>query len=162
MKTAVYPGTFDPLTYGHLDIIERASVLFDNVIVTVAKNPKKSPLFSVEERITMVRDAVKDFVNVSCESFDGLIVDFAKRSHATVLIRGLRAISDFEYELQMAHVNRKLLNTLVTVILMPGEKYAYLNSTIVKEVAQFGGDISAFVPPPIAKKVVAKFKTIGN
>lgn len=162
MKTAIYPGTFDPLTYGHLDIIERASTLFDKIIVTVAKNPKKSPLFSVEERISMVHDAVKNFLNVSCESFDGLIVDFAKRSNATVLIRGLRAISDFEYELQMAHVNRKLLNTLVTVILMPGEKYTYLNSTIVKEVAQFGGDISAFVPPPIAEKVVAKFKTINN
>jgi pantetheine-phosphate adenylyltransferase len=157
MKTAVYPGTFDPLTYGHLDIIARASILFDRVIVTVAQNPKKAPLFSVEERMHMIRHAVQKFRNVSCESFDGLIIDFAKKKKATVLIRGLRAISDFEYELQMAHVNRKLLNTLVTVVLMPGEKYTYLNSTIVKEVAQFGGDIRAFVPPAIANEVAAKF-----
>jgi pantetheine-phosphate adenylyltransferase len=160
MKTAIYPGTFDPLTYGHLDIIERASAVFDHVIVTVAQNPKKSPLFSVDERIAMIKDSVKDFTNISCDSFDGLIVDYAKARKATVLIRGLRAISDFEYELQMAHVNRKLLSTLVTVILMPGEKYTYLNSTIVKEVAQFGGDISAFVPPAIAEKVSGKFRNI--
>lgn len=157
MKTALYPGTFDPLTYGHLDIVERASALFDRVIVTVAKNPKKSPLFSAEERIEMIREAVKPWPNVTCEGFDGLLVQFARERQATALIRGLRVISDFEYELQMAHVNRRLAQEVVTLLLMPGEKYTYLNSSIVKEVASFGGDIQSFVPPAIADKVRNKF-----
>jgi len=156
MKTALYPGTFDPITFGHLDIIERAAAIFDRVIVTVARNPKKEPLFGVEERMEMLASVTGDFKNVSCDSFDGLLVDFAKKNGAQVLIRGLRAISDFEYEFQMALVNRKLSDALVTVFLMPGEKYTYLNSTIVKEVAMFGGDISAFVPSHIAKKVLKK------
>jgi pantetheine-phosphate adenylyltransferase len=156
MKIALYPGTFDPLTYGHIDIIERASVLFDRVIVTVAKNPRKSPLFTAEERIEMIRDAVKPWTNITCESFDGLIVNFAKERQATALIRGLRVISDFENELQMAHVNRRLAHGLVTIFLMPGEKYTYLNSSIVKEVASFGGDIGSFVTPAIAEKVKEK------
>lgn len=156
MKTALYPGTFDPLTYGHLDIIERASALFGQVIVTVAKNPKKTPLFTAEERLEMIREAVKPFPNVSCESFDGLLVQFAKERHATALIRGLRVISDFEYELQMAHVNRRLAQEVVTLLMMPGEKYTYLNSSIVKEVASFGGDIQSFVPPAIAERVKSK------
>lgn len=153
MKTALYPGTFDPLTYGHLDIIGRASVLFDQVIVTVARNPKKTTLFTAEERVEMIREAVKPWQNVVCESFDGLLVQFATERHATALIRGLRVISDFEYELQMAHVNRRLAQEVVTILLMPGEKYTYLNSSIVKEVALFGGDIQSFVPPAIADRV---------
>ena len=156
MKTALYPGTFDPITFGHLDIIERAAAIFDRLIITVARNPKKQPLFTVEERIDMIASMTRDFKNISCDSFDGLLVDFAKKTNSQVLIRGLRAISDFEYEFQMALVNRKLSDTLVTVFLMPGEKYTYLNSTIVKEVALFGGDISAFVPGPIAEKVLKK------
>lgn len=156
MKTAIYPGTFDPITHGHLDIISRASALFDQVIVTVAINPKKKPLFSIEERIELIRSVVQPYQNVACESFDGLLVDFAREKKATVLIRGLRAISDFEYEFQMALVNRKLSEKLVTVFLMPGEKFTYLNSTIVKEVAMFGGDISAFVPPLVEARVKEK------
>ncbi|MBL7994521.1 pantetheine-phosphate adenylyltransferase [bacterium] len=156
MKTALYPGTFDPLTYGHIDIIGRASALFDRVIVTVAKNPKKTPLFTAEEREDMIREAVKSWPNVTCEIFDGLLVQFAKDRQATALIRGLRVISDFEYELQMAHVNRRLAQEVVTILMMPGEKYTYLNSSIVKEVASFGGDIQSFVPPFIAEKIKIK------
>lgn len=158
MKTAIYPGTFDPITYGHLDIIGRASALFDKVIVTVAINPKKKPMFSIDERIDLIRSVVQPHPNVECESFDGLLVNFAQEKNATVLIRGLRAISDFEYEFQMALVNRKLSEKLVTVFLMPGEKFTYLNSTIVKEVAMFGGDISAFVPPLVEAQVKEKIK----
>ncbi|MBL7961043.1 pantetheine-phosphate adenylyltransferase [bacterium] len=158
MKTALYPGTFDPLTFGHIDIIERASALFDRVIVTVAKNPKKTPLFTAEEREDMIREAVTSWPNVTCESFDGLLVQFAKDRQATALIRGLRVISDFEYELQMAHVNRRLAQEVVTILMMPGEKYTYLNSSIVKEVASFGGDIQSFVPPFIADKIKNKLR----
>ncbi|NUM81149.1 pantetheine-phosphate adenylyltransferase [bacterium] len=158
MKTAIYPGTFDPITYGHLDIIGRASALFDKVIVTVAINPKKKPMFSIDERIDLIRSVVQPHPNVECESFDGLLVNFAQEKNATALIRGLRAISDFEYEFQMALVNRKLSEKLVTVFLMPGEKFTYLNSTIVKEVAMFGGDISAFVPPLVEAQVKEKIK----
>lgn len=156
MRTALYPGTFDPLTYGHMDIIERASAMFDRVIVTVAKNPKKSPLFTAEERVMMIRESIKPWTNVTCESFDGLIVDFARSRQALVLIRGLRVLSDFENELQMAHVNRRLAQDIVTVFMMPGEKYTYLNSGIVKEVASFGGDIQSFVTPAIAELVRKK------
>jgi pantetheine-phosphate adenylyltransferase len=156
MRTALYPGTFDPLTYGHMDIIERASAMFERVIITVAKNPKKSPMFTSDERVMMIRESIKPWTNVTCESFDGLIVDFAKSREALVLIRGLRVLSDFENELQMAHVNRRLAHDIVTVFMMPGEKYTYLNSGIVKEVASFGGDIQSFVTPAIAELVQKK------
>lgn len=158
MKTALYPGTFDPLTNGHLDIIERASKLFDRVIVTVARNSRKSPLFTAEERVEMIREAVRRWPNVSCKSFDGLIVDFAGEQKASVLIRGLRTVSDFESELQMAQVNRRLAEELVTIFMMPEEKYSYLNSSIVKEVASYGGDIRSFVPAEIAQKVMRKYE----
>lgn len=153
MHIAVYPGTFDPLTYGHIDIIERAAAIFDRVIVTVATNPRKSPTFTEDERLEMIGGAITQFPNVRCDRFQGLIADYARSVGAHVLIRGLRAVSDFEFEFQMALVNRKLSHELVTVFLMPGEKYTYLNSTIVKEIGALGGDISSFVPPEIAKKV---------
>ncbi len=159
-KLAIYPGTFDPITNGHLDVIERAAALFDSVVVGVTTNPSKAPLFSVEERLEMIRSSVHHLANVEVESFTGLLVNYALTKKANVIVRGLRAISDFEYEFQMALVNRKLTdNRVVTVFLMPNEKYTYLNSTIVKEVAKFSGDISSFVPEPVKARLLEKFKT---
>ncbi|MEX1274723.1 MAG: pantetheine-phosphate adenylyltransferase [Bacteroidota bacterium] len=158
MKIAIYPGTFDPITNGHLDILERAVRLFDRVIITVAKNPSKKPLFDQEERYTLIRAAVKRYSNVEVDTFDGLLVEYAKKKHATALVRGLRAISDFEYELQMALMNRKLDSTLETVFLMPNEKYTYLNSSIVREIARLGGDVSGFVPDVALKALLRKLQ----
>lgn len=160
MRTAIYPGTFDPITYGHMDVIERASRLFDLIIVTVARNPAKTPLFTARERIFLIQQVLPDLDTegrVEVEPFDGLIVDFARQKKAAAIIRGLRAVTDFEYELQMALVNRRLATNVSTVFLMPHEKYTYLNSTIVKEVASFGGDISNFVPPVVEMKIQQKF-----
>ncbi|MFA3783756.1 pantetheine-phosphate adenylyltransferase [Melioribacteraceae bacterium 4301-Me] len=157
MKKVIYPGTFDPVTNGHIDIIKRASELFDEVIVTVAKNPSKTCLFSLEERIQMLEESLKDFTRIKIDSFDGLVVDHAKQLGAVGIIRGLRAISDFEYEFQMALMNRKLSDGLTTIFLMPHEKYTYLNSTIIRNLAQFNSDVSDFVPPPVAKKLKEKF-----
>jgi pantetheine-phosphate adenylyltransferase len=151
MKIAIYPGTFDPITYGHIDIIERAREIFDVVIVCVARNTAKKPLFSSQERIAMIKDAVRQFQNVTVEQFDGLLVNFAKRKKATAVVRGLRAVSDFEYEFQMALMNRKLNSRITTVFLMPHEKYTYLNSSIVREIALHGGDCSEFVPPKVQR-----------
>lgn len=159
MKTAIYPGTFDPITNGHLDILERAARLFDKIIVTVARNTGKSPLLTAPERMALIDTALAAIdgeCELSVESFDGLIVDFAREKKANAIIRGLRAISDFEYEFQMALVNRRLYSDISTVFLMPHEKYTYLNSTIVKEVASFGGDISNFVPKHVEKKIIEK------
>lgn len=153
MKRAIYPGTFDPITYGHIDIIERAVSIFDEVVVTVATNPRKTPLFNVDERLDMIRQSTRDLPNLTYDRFDGLLVDYAKKKEANVLIRGLRAVSDFEFEFQLALVNRKLSGELVTVFLMPGEKFTYLNSTIVKEIAAFGADVSAFVPDNVASNL---------
>lgn len=158
MRIGIYPGTFDPITNGHLDIIERAVLLFDKVIVAVTTNPAKSPLFDISERIEMIQSAVKAIQNVEVESFDDLLVNYAMSKNAVAIIRGLRATSDFEYEFQMALVNRKLSDRLVTVFLMPNEKYTYLNSTIVKEIASFGGDVSRFVPNEINRRLIEKFK----
>ncbi len=156
MRRVIYPGTFDPITNGHLDIIERAMTLFDVVTIGVTTNPAKNPLFSVEERMAMIRQVTQDFKNVQVDSFGGLLVDYANRLGACAIVRGLRAISDFEYEFQMALVNRKISDGIVTVFLMPNEKYTYLNSTIVKELATFGGDISRFVPPLVEAQVKQK------
>ncbi len=156
-RIAIYPGTFDPITNGHIDVIERASKLFDKVIVTVAKNVAKTPLFTVEERIKMIKEAVKRFDNVEVDSFDGLLVDYARMKNAVAIIRGLRAVSDFEYEFQMALMNRKICD-ITTVFLVPHEKYTYLNSTIVREIASFGGDVSNFVPKIVEKMLKEKFK----
>src|SRR3989304_4324686 len=158
MKIAIYPGTFDPITNGHLDILERALKLFDKVIITVAKNPTKQPLFDQEERRSMIRSAVKRYKNVEVDMFDGLLVEYARKKKATSLVRGLRAISDFEYELQMALMNRKLDSTLETVFLMPNEKYTYLNSSIIRQIARLGGDVSGFVPAVALKALIRKLQ----
>ena len=157
MAKVIYPGTFDPVTNGHIDIVYRAVELFDEVIVTVAKNPTKTILFSVDERVEMLRESFKDLKKVVVDSFDGLVVDHARNLKAIGIIRGLRAISDFEYEFQMALMNRKLAGEITTILLMPHAKYTYLNSTIVRNLAQFHGDISEFVPPHVFEKLKKKF-----
>ncbi|MBI9070991.1 MAG: pantetheine-phosphate adenylyltransferase [Melioribacteraceae bacterium] len=153
MKKVIYPGTFDPVTNGHIDVIHRAMDLFDEVIVTVARNVSKSPMFTLEERVYMLEESLKDLPNVSVDTFDGLVVDFAKKVGAVGMIRGLRAISDFEYEFQMALMNRKLEENIKIIFLMPHEKYTYLNSTIIRNLGQFHSDVSDFVPPIVQKKL---------
>ena len=147
MVIAVYPGSFDPATYGHLDVIRRASVSFDKVIVGVLHNSAKSPLFSVEERVNILEKATKDMPNVTVKAFEGLSVNFARENHAQVIVRGLRAVTDFEFELQMAQTNRVLAPDVDTVFLTTSLEYAYLSSTIMKEVASYDGDLSKFAPP---------------
>lgn len=159
MKTVMYPGTFDPITNGHIDVIKRAIDLFDKVVVTVARNPVKTPMFTVEERIEMMEISLKEFPNVFVDSFQGLVVDHAKEIGAIGIIRGLRAVSDFEYEFQMALMNRKLDENLRTIFLMPHEKYTYLNSTIIRNLAQFHSDVSDFVPKIVSD--LLKKKNVG-
>ena len=156
-KIAIYPGTFDPITLGHLDIAKRASSLFDKVIITLAINSSKTPLFSKEERLDFMREAVKDIPNVKVDSFEGMLIKFAEQIGASAVIRGLRAMSDFEFEFQLALMNRKQNQEITTVFLMPHEKYTYLNSTIIREVARFGGDVSSFITPYVAEKLKNKF-----
>ena len=156
--TAVYPGTFDPITNGHLDIIGRAVQLFDKVIIAVAYNINKTPLFSKEERQEMIKAATKKYKNVSVDGFDGLLIRYAAGKKAGVIIRGLRAISDFENEFQMALMNRKLAPEITTLFLMPNEKYTYLNSSLVRELSKLKGDISSFVPPVVEKYLKLKLK----
>lgn len=157
MRIGIYPGSFDPITYGHIDIIERATNLADKIIVAVLNNDDKKSLFSVEDRMDMIRDSVKQFDNVDVESFDGLLVDYAKQKNAKMIIRGLRAVTDFEYELQMAQTNRELYGNIDTVFLLTNLKYSYLSSSIVKQVATYGGDISKFVTPYVAEKLNKKY-----
>jgi pantetheine-phosphate adenylyltransferase len=157
MKKVIYPGTFDPVTNGHIDIIKRAAELFDRVVVTVAKNPGKTCLFTVEERVEMLKESLKGFDKVEVDSFNGLVVEHARQLGAVGIVRGLRAVSDFEYEFQMALMNRKLHDELTTIFLMPHEKFTYLNSTIVRNLAQFKGDITDFVPEIVVKKLKEKF-----
>lgn len=157
MRIGIYPGSFDPITYGHIDIIERATNLADKIIVAVLNNDDKKSLFSVEDRMDMIRDSVKQFDNVEVESFDGLLVDYAKQKNAKMIIRGLRAVTDFEYELQMAQTNRELYGNIDTVFLLTNLKYSYLSSSIVKQVATYGGDISKFVTPYVAEKLNKKY-----
>ncbi len=156
MRKVVYPGTFDPVTNGHIDIVNRAIELFDEVVVTVAKNLAKTCLFSDDERVEMLKECFKDYDNVTVDLFDGLVVDHAKAVGAVGIIRGLRAVSDFEYEFQMALMNRKLNQNLATIFLMPHEKYTYLNSTIIRNLSQFDGDVSDFVPPGVVTRLKAK------
>ena len=149
-RVAVFPGSFDPMTMAHLDVGRRAAALFDRLVIGVLHNPKKAPLFSVEERVAMIRESVADFGdNVAVEAFDGLTVEFARRQEAGFIVRGLRAVSDFEAELQMAHTNRRLQRGVDTVFLMSALEFGYLSSTLAKEVAQFGGDVAEMVPPPV-------------
>ena len=158
-KIAVYPGTFDPITNGHMDIVKRASDLFDHVIVAVADNPRKQPCFTTAERLSMALDALVLFKNIEVCSFSCLLVNFAKQKNAKIIIRGIRALSDFEYEFQMASINRCLAANIETVFLTPLEQYANLSSSMVREVAQLGGDVSLFVPDTVAtvlKKTVKK------
>ncbi len=156
-RIAVYPGTFDPVTNGHVDLVERSLRIFDTVVVAIAANPKKKPLFSLEERVNMFRAAVKGRRNVGIEGFDCLLVDYMKMKKAVGLIRGLRAVSDFEYEMQMALMNRRLDSHIETVFMMPSEEYSFITSTIVKEVASYGGDVSSLVPKAAAERLKRKF-----
>ncbi len=161
MKAAIYPGSFDPVTYGHIDVIRRAAEMFDELIVSVLDNKAKTPLFSVDERVKMLQDVTKDIPNVRVDSFQGLLIDYAKKMNVHIAIRGLRAITDFEYELQIAQTNRKLSGgSLDTIFLTTSLEYAYLSSSSVKEIASFQGDIHQCVPPLIEQRVHEKFKTI--
>ncbi|MEE9225849.1 MAG: pantetheine-phosphate adenylyltransferase [Bacteroidota bacterium] len=158
MRVAVYPGTFDPITYGHIDVLERAIEIFDKVIVAVVLNSAKEPIFSDEERVSMIKTVVRKYnQKVEVDSFEGLLVRYVQNKHAIAIVRGLRAISDFEYEFQMALMNRKLAEDVFTVFLMPHERYTYLDSGIVREIARLNGDVSEFVPPTVHEKLTAKF-----
>lgn len=157
MRKVIYPGTFDPVTYGHIDIVRRAVDLFDQVVVTVAVNPTKQPLFTTEERVEMLKESLKDFDRIIIDSFDGLTVEHAKQVGAIGIIRGLRQISDFEFEFQMALMNRKLAGDITTIFLMPHERYTYLNSTVIRNLASLQADVSNFVPPNVHESLKKKF-----
>jgi pantetheine-phosphate adenylyltransferase len=157
-RVAVFPGSFDPMTNAHLDVARRAATLFDRLVIGVLNNPRKAPLFSIDERVAQIRESVAEFgSNVEVAAFDGLTVDFARRNDAEFIVRGLRAVSDFEAELQMAHTNRKLQRGVDTVFLMSALEFGYLSSTLAKEVAQFGGDVTGMVPGPVASALSARF-----
>ena len=157
-RIAVYPGTFDPVTNGHVDLVKRSLRMFDSVIVAIAANPKKVPVFSLEERVAMFRAAVRGTKNVSIEGFDCLLVDYMKEKKAVGLVRGLRAVSDFEYEMQMALMNRRLDSDIETVFMMPSEEYSFVTSTIVKEAASYGGDVSSLVPRGVVSMLKKKYQ----
>jgi len=159
--TAIYPGTFDPITLGHVDLVCRASRIFDRVILAVAESKAKTPLFDFAERLELAREAVADLVNVEVVGFNSLLVDCARTHGATVILRGLRAVSDFEFEFQMAGMNRSLGPEIETIFLTPGESYAFLSSSVIREIAKFGGDVSAFVPGHVRGALVRKFAVSG-
>jgi pantetheine-phosphate adenylyltransferase len=158
MRIAIYPGSFDPLTNGHLDVVQRAAKLFDRVIVAVAKNESKNPLFTLEERKALVKQAVAHLPNVRTDSFDGLLVEYVAARKARAIVRGLRAVSDFEFEFQLALMNRKLDESIETIFMMPKDTYTFLSSRIVKEIARLGGDVSAFVPVHVQTALRKKLK----
>ena len=155
-RTAIYPGTFDPLTNGHLDIVTRAAHMFERVILAIAASPSKHPLFTLEERVAMARDVTAHLPNVEVQGFSELMAHFAQRQQADILVRGLRAVSDFEYELQLANMNRHLMPSLESVFLMPAEAWSFISTSRVKEVARHGGDVDAFLPPPVAQALLAR------
>jgi len=156
-RIAIYPGTFDPFTNGHLDLVNRSLQAFDEVIIAIAPSLKKIPLFSLEERVSLIRESLKKHRRVRIEPFDGLLVDYVKSKKGTVIIRGLRAVSDFEYELQMALMNRRLNPRIETVFMMPSEEYSFLTATIVKEISSLGGPVKELVPAPVDKALLKKF-----
>jgi pantetheine-phosphate adenylyltransferase len=158
MRTAIYPGSFDPLTNGHLDVLQRATKLFDRVIVAIASNESKNPLFSLKERLALVESAIATMKNVKAEIFEGLLVEYAAKQNAQAIVRGLRAVSDFEFEFQMALMNRKLAENIETIFMMPKESYTFISSRIVKEIARLGGDVSPFVPPHVGAALAKKLK----
>jgi pantetheine-phosphate adenylyltransferase len=153
---AIYPGTFDPITRGHIDLVERASKLFDKVIVAVAINPGKQPVFSLEERVGLVKETLKDINNVEACGFEGLLIDIAKQKNASVIVRGLRAVSDFEHEFQLAGMNRKMDANIETLFLTPAEQFTYISSSLVREIARLGGDVTEFVAPEVAQALHTK------
>lgn len=157
-RTAIYPGTFDPVTYGHIDVLQRAAKIFDHVIISVAESSSKKTLFTAEERAAMILKASAGIRNVSVDIFDGLLVKFAEKKKADAVIRGLRAISDFEFEFQMALTNRKISTKVETIFLMPNEKFSFISSTLVKEIAAYSGELKSFVPPHVAKELKKKFR----
>ncbi len=155
---AIYPGTFDPVTYGHIDLITRARHIFDEIVVAVAHNPGKQPLFSVSERVALLKQATRSLQGVAVDHFDGLVVDYVRRKRARVMIRGLRMLSDFDYEFQMTLTNRKLSEAVETIFMMPSESYAYLSARLIKEAGALGADLSAFVPPFVASALRRKLR----
>lgn len=159
MRTAIYPGSFDPLTNGHLDVIQRAAKLFDRVIVAVAQNESKQPLFTLAERQELVLASVATISNVEVDTFTGLLVNYVERRSGQAIVRGLRAVSDFEFEFQLALMNRKLNERVETIFMMPKDTYTFISSRIVKEIARLGGDINGFVPPPVQTALLAKLKS---
>lgn len=160
--TAVFPGTFDPITNGHLDIISRGRDLFDRIVIAILRNPDKDPLFPLEERVDILRSVVGRWSNVEVDSFDGLLVDFARAQGAQVIVRGLRALSDFEYEFQMTLMNQRLEPGIQTVFMMPSEAYSYVSSRLVKEVARLGGDVTGLVPPEVITRLKRRFAAPGR
>jgi len=161
-KKAVYPGTFDPMTRGHEDLVRRAAGLFDHVVLAVADSKTKKPLFTLAERIDMAREALKDVKNVSIEGFSGLLMQFVREKDARVVLRGVRAVSDFDYEFQLAGMNRKMHPEVETVFMTPGEEYMFLSATLVREISVMGGDVSKFVSPAIAARLKGKIKDLGG
>lgn len=161
MRTAIYPGSFDPLTNGHLDVIERAVKLFDRVIVAVARNESKHPLFSLEERLDLVKRSIRHLQNVEADSFDCLLVNYVEQHSAQAIVRGLRAVSDFEFEFQLALMNRKLNENIETIFMMPKDTYTFLSSRMIKEIVQLGGDVSGFVPPHVQAALGGKFRSVS-
>jgi len=157
MKTAVYPGSFDPITNGHVDVIERASRIFDKVIIAVGDNPEKKPLFTIQERIDTIKEVTKNLKGIRVEGFEGLLLNYVKKKNSKIIIRGLRAVSDFEFEFQRALLNRKLNGAVETIFIMTKEDYVYLNSSIIKEMAMFGGSVKKLVPGIVEKKLREKF-----
>ncbi|MDE3068365.1 MAG: pantetheine-phosphate adenylyltransferase [Verrucomicrobiota bacterium] len=162
MRAAIYPGSFDPVTNGHLDVVQRAAKLFDRVVVAVAKNDSKQPLFTLEERLALVREATAHLPNVQAGTFDGLLVEYVAAQNAQVIVRGLRAVSDFEFEFQLALMNRKLDENIETIFMMPKDTYTFLSSRMVKEIARLGGDVGAFVPAHVQTALIRKLKPRRN